>query len=359
MYLSYYSKPKPSFSNDLSNIQKEQGKIVTKKISHPRSFFNTDKKRHSFINIDSLSRYRTKLYRSTGGIDEQYTKFKIPKAQGGFREILAPSHHLKTQQKRIQEYLLKDCKFLAPNSVHGFVRNRNTLSSMRTHQNAGSRWFLKIDIKDFFPSITIDLVLDAMENIYPFYEMPSPRTLILPCFLENGTLPQGSPASPVLSNIAMVDKDIRIQEAFPTLTYTRYADDMMFSSKSHFDWQYVVRKLEVILLPFKIKRSKTRYGSCAGSNWNLGLMYNKDLDITVGYKQKKYIKNRVHNFYRDIQRKEELSSEEVWELDTELHAMAGLLAYYRYIEPEYFNNLIEKYKQEGKKELVYILGCEF
>ena len=60
-------------------------------------------------------------------------------------------------------------------------------------------------------------------------------------------------------------------------TYTRYADDILISKTIEFDWQEVVRQVQIILPPgLNIKSNKTRYGSSNGSNWNLGLMYNKD-----------------------------------------------------------------------------------
>ena len=358
MYISYYSKPQSSFTNDISSIEKTRDKIITK-VTDERPRTNNMKhiENGNAILLTRLS--RDYMARLEGSIDEQYTEFRIPKAKGGYRTILAPSDELKRLQKKIQTSIIKYAKFLAPNPVHGFVKYRNTLSAMKVHQDKGSRWFLKVDIKDYFPSITTQVVREALEEVYPFCAHSGTWDVILrPCFLEDGSLPQGSPASPVLTNIAMVSTDIDILEAFPTLTYTRYADDMLFSSPTHFDWRHVQNKLIEILgrKGLKIKESKTRYGNCNGSNWNLGLMYNKDLELTVGYKQKKLLKNRVHNLYRD---KPEGYGEDYWEWRSELASIAGTLGYYRYIEPEYFNNLINKYKDEGKEDLVEVLGCDF
>lgn len=162
--------------------RKARGKIVTKVTDEqPRTNNMEHIKNSSAILLKRLSiEYMNHL---EGSIDEQYTEFRIPKAKGGYRTILAPSDELKGLQKIIQTTIIRHAKFLAPNPVHGFVKHRNTLSAMKVHQDKGSRWFLKVDIKDYFPSITTQIVREALGEVYPFCAHSNTWEVILrPCF---------------------------------------------------------------------------------------------------------------------------------------------------------------------------------
>ena len=102
------------------------------------------------------------------------------------------------------------------------------------------------------------------------------------CFLNNG-LPQGTPISPFITNVMMIAIDHKISNTLRNFdnkrfVYTRYADDLLISCKIDFN-KDLVQKLVADTLsefnaPFGIKAEKTRYGSSAGRNWNLGLMLN-------------------------------------------------------------------------------------
>ena len=122
------------------------------------------------------------------------------------------------------------------------------------------------------------------------------------------------------------------------MCYTRYADDLLISKECKFDWQEVAQQAE-LLLPegMVLKHHKTRYGSCNGKNWNLGLMYNKDKQITVGHKQKHYIQCAYHNLYRDMPE----------DFNYQLRSLVGLFQYYKYIEPDYFIALEQKLNAKG------------
>ena len=96
--------------------------------------------------------------------------------------------------------------------------------------------------------------------------------------MYNGRLPQGSPISPLITNIMMIPIDLEIakwcREQKPHLVYTRYADDILISSEFNFKWHEVQLKLIEILkkfeTPFSLNAEKTRYGSSAGRNWKSG-----------------------------------------------------------------------------------------
>ena len=115
------------------------------------------------------------------------------------------------------------------------------------------------------------------------------------------------------------------------LVYTRYADDILISSRVSFDWETVQRDIQSILQNYEIKEEKTRYGSYNGRNWNLGLMYNNQGEITVGHAKKQLVKNMIHNYIT----KEEYKTPEYY------YKLIGIVGYCNYIEPQYFNKYME------------------
>ena len=151
------------------------------------------------------------------------------------------------------------------------------------------------------------------------------------CLLDN-TLPQGSPASPWLSNLAMLDTDHRIQKFLHDkgFTYTRYADDLLISHSYKFDDQAILSDIEKIINDTNhdlliINRDKVRFGSSAGRNWNLGVMLNKDNQMTVGHQKKKTLHAELNSMVTS-----ELN-EEPWS-QNEKQILQGKLAYLASIE---------------------------
>ena len=266
-----------------------------------------------------------------------YRTFQIPKRRGGFREICAPTDELKSLQTQVATLFTKSMKFLPHNAAHGFTRKRNCKTSLEVHQKYGARWFLKLDIKDFFPNTTFSQIVDAMKHVYPFCCLTERQMWLFAsvCTL-GGVTPQGAPTSPVITNLVMVAEDVRITEYCKAhkLTYTRYADDILISSKVSFDWETVQRDIQAILENYELKTEKTRYGSFNGRNWNLGLMYNNQNQITVGHAKKKLVKNLVHNY---LTKPEQQTQENFYHL-------IGLIGYCRYVEPDYFENYLEQIK---------------
>ena len=100
------------------------------------------------------------------------------------------------------------------------------------------------------------------------------ETICFYMFLED-KLPQGSPASPIMSNIYLLEFDYLLTELLRNLNkhfvYTRYADDILISSREMFGWREVVRLVEELLTPYDLtlNKDKIRYGSKNGRNWNL------------------------------------------------------------------------------------------
>lgn len=148
-------------------------------------------------------------------------------------------------------------------AAHGFVPGRSVATNAQVHLQAGAKVLVHFDIKDFFPSITQEMVVAALLRAGLPYDQASHIAYI--CTLE-GRLPQGAPTSPYLANIVAYRMDVRLAalaEQWAEATYTRYADDLTFG----FAWDvdrdtiYRLRKtVERILKEegFRLHRGKTR-----------------------------------------------------------------------------------------------------
>lgn len=196
-----------------------------------------------------------------------------------------------------------------------------------------------------------------MSMIFPFSEVVKvpegkenlEKALSL-AFLDGG-LPQGTPLSPALTCAFMIPIDHKLANAFATrqMVYTRYADDILVSSKVDFKYREVVNYINKVVredfgAPFMIKPEKTRYGSSSGRNWNLGVMLNADNEITIGHQKKKQFKAMINNYICDMQRGIQ------WDLN-DVQVFRGLMSYYEMIEPEYINHVIIEYNKKYRCNL--------
>lgn len=159
----------------------------------------------------------------------QYHNFYINKKSGGKRKIEAPSEKLKSYQQWIKEKILE--KIHISDHAMGFRRNYSILENAREH--VGKDLVINIDLKDFFPSIKYAQVFRIF--VYIGYTVEVAHLLTQLCTNSQNVLPQGSPASPIISNIVALKLDKRLKglaEKY-SCSYTRYADDITFSGKNN------------------------------------------------------------------------------------------------------------------------------
>jgi len=157
-----------------------------------------------------------------------YRSFSVPKRSGGVREINAPTAALKELQSWVVDKILKPAFPEVPECTSAYVPNRSILTHVMPHVEANQ--LLKLDIKDFFPSITTRVVFRIFQQLG--YTAAVSRTLAA-ITTVNDQLPQGSPSSPMLSNLAMTGFDLAVSQlcARTGLRYTRYADDLVLSGQ--------------------------------------------------------------------------------------------------------------------------------
>lgn len=291
---------------------------------------------------------------------ELYDSFHIPKKSGGLRKIDAPKEDLMLALRELKHIFERDCVALYHTSAFAYVPKRSTIDAIKHHQRNDSHWFCKLDFTNFFGRTTPEFVLRMMTDIFPFSEICKrsdgrrelTRALDL-CFLT-GTdpqhpqavgLPQGTPISPLLTNLMMIPIDHALTKQFrqKRMIYTRYADDLLVSSRQGFSaeevQQIVNRVLAYFHAPFTIKPEKTRYGSRAGSNWNLGVMLNKDNEITIGAQKKKHFHAMLNNYILDRR------NGSPWPLE-DIMQFRGLISYYLMVEETAIRQIIGRYDRK-------------
>jgi RNA-directed DNA polymerase len=254
------------------------------------------------IDLDLIKKYSNKELSSS-----HYRKFSILKKSGEKRLINAPVSELKTIQKLLS--IIIQCVFVPHESANGFIWDRSVVDNAKLH--IGKNYVFNLDIKDFFSSIEESMIIKCLENP-PFYlndkrnEIAQVITALccqsivveqLSCKMEwesvkRNVLPQGAPTSPVLSNIVCEKLDYLLSAVAKrfNLTYSRYADDITFSSM-HDVYQKegnFLNELERIITEqgFRIKKSKTRLQKKWDRQEVTGLIVNKKVNL-----RKKFIKD--------------------------------------------------------------------
>lgn len=281
-----------------------------------------------------------------------YYSFKIPKHSGGLRQIDAPLPALKAAQNDLKDIFTRHFHALYHTCAFAYIPGRSSLTALQRHQYNNSRFFLKEDCHDFFGSTTFDFVIKQLSHIFPFcIVLENPRgkeelsKAISVCFLNN-SLPQGTPISPMLTNLIMIPIDYEIAKYIRdnnlNMIYTRYADDMLFSKAVDFNntWRDFRKSILNIFklheAPYTLNAKKTRYGSSAGRNWNLGLMLNKDNEITVGHQKKKQLKVMLYSL---------LTSPKEWSA-SDAQSLQGTLAYHLMVEKDYTQKIVKQYEEK-------------
>lgn len=190
----------------------------------------------------SISRLRWFTYHREADTGTHYSRWTIPKRDGGARTITAP----KPQLKALQRWAMRNVFERLPvhGAAHGFLAARSIVSNAAVH--AGADVVIKLDIKDFFPTVTWRRVKGLLRKagvaeqpatLLALLATEPPRELVefrgQTLYVASGprALPQGAPTSPSITNAICLRMDRRMSGLARTLgfKYTRYADDLTFS----------------------------------------------------------------------------------------------------------------------------------
>ncbi len=250
---------------------------------------------------------------------KRYTEFKITKKSGAQRSIHSPVKGLKAIQKTLA-YVLH-CVYEPHKAAMGFVRDRSIVVNAQLH--AGRNYVYNIDLKDFFPSIDQARVWKTLQ-LKPFNLNKEFNTQVTPgdekqdsnrldianiiaslCCTEieverqnetgvwekvkRNVLPQGAPTSPVLTNIVCQKLDYLLSAVAKRfgLNYSRYADDITFSSMHNVyqSGSKFLKELHRIIAEqnFHIKESKTRLQKDGYRKEVTGLLVNEKVNVQQHY----------------------------------------------------------------------------
>lgn len=175
--------------------------------------------------------------------------------RGKKRHIFDPDFVLRAFQKRIRERLLD--RVVMPDSVHGFVPRRGCVTNATAHLESSA--LIRMDIKDFFPSITPDRVFGLMMKVFGLN--PRAAWLVTRLCTHKNHLAQGLPNSPIISNMIARKIDIRLGALAESmdLKYTRYADDMYISGELRNPCDMIMERMKTIITEegFKVNDKKT------------------------------------------------------------------------------------------------------
>lgn len=273
-------------------------------------------------------------------IDNCYNTFSIPKRSGGTREISAPNDELKSIQKRLAFLLQKyryeiwETQDISPNIAHAFEKGKGIITNARIHRN--KRYVLNIDLVDFFGSIHLGRIIGYFEKNKNFKMSHEVATVLAQLCCYKGKLPQGAPTSPVISNMICEILDFKLLQVAKKyhLDYTRYADDLTFSTND----KTFVEKYELFFnsvhgairhAGFEINDKKTRLLYRDSRQTVTGLVVNKKISVD-------------HRYYKDTRAMAyRLYTTGTFEINGEAGTLAQLEGRFAFINQlDKYNNII-------------------
>lgn len=237
-----------------------------------------------------------------------YITFEIPKKNNGTRTINAPLDDLKEIQKKLAIVLSSYQKTIwTENKIHskishGFEKGKGIITNAEAHRN--KRYLLNVDLENFFDSFHFGRVCGYFEKNRYFMLPHEVAVVIAQLVCYGGRLPQGAPSSPIITNLICQALDIKILSLARKykMDYTRYADDLSFSTNNK---NFVeckdefVRELYQIIEQqgFSINEKKTRLQYRDSKQVVTGLVVNKKVNVErMYYKETRAMANHLYKY---------------------------------------------------------------
>lgn len=273
----------------------------------------------------------------------RYKVYSIPKrAPGKFRKIAQPAREVKALQYWVMRNVLS--KLPIHPAAKAYCNGLNIVDNVRPHVQ--NRFLLKLDFKDFFPSIRDNDFKRFLAKEAPIYTSDDSELLTSILFWKpketrSLCLAIGAPSSPMLSNILLCDFDRAVSRfcAEMDISYTRYADDLSFSAQT----SGLLAKAEELVVELcnksqsprlELNSEKTVRVSKKRARRVTGLVLTNDGHVSLGRDTKREIRAGVHHFVTNRLSREEIVS------------LRGTLAYVNSVEPEFVDRLRARYGDE-------------
>ena len=224
----------------------------------------------NLLKTNDIKKVKKTLYYLSNNLDANYISFEIPKKNGSFRTIYEPSNLLKTVQRNI----LKTA----------YQKGISLVDNAKVHIN--KKIILKLDIKDFFPSINFNMVYNTCfnETLYP----KKIGILLTNICMYNNELPQGTPTAAYISNLILRNFDEEIGKYCDNLniSYTRYSDDLTFSGDFNPKDLIVIIRNMLKKYHFRLNYDKIRVINSSKRQLVTGIVVNEKLSIKKEIKKK-------------------------------------------------------------------------
>ena len=290
---------------------------------------------------------RIELYNLIRTAPHRYKVYKIPKRSGkGDRLIAQPTPELKTLQRWVA------ANILSKYPIHHAAVAYRPLIGIKDNAKLHSRqeYLLKMDFQDFFPSINAqDFSLHTEKYAPQLREDISVLQHILfrkPKRSDDFILSIGAPSSPLVSNTILYDFDetIGIYAKERKIVYTRYADDLIFSTNERGalreTYEHVKAVCKQLQYPgLTLNFDKTVFSSRKWNRTVTGLVLTNDQNVSIGWGKKRELRIQIHHYLMN-----KLSPMEIANL-------RGYLAFVRDVEPALFEKFKNKVPIEQRKDL--------
>ncbi|HAS6173972.1 TPA: RNA-directed DNA polymerase [Vibrio vulnificus] len=273
-----------------------------------------------------------------------YARFTIPKKDGSQRLIYQPSMAIRALQKVVYDSILDELP--VHDACYAYRKGRSLKDHANVHKN--SKYLLRIDLKDFFESITRSDIEkycnDSVSKVFPLFD-DDDFNLMINIICRKDTITIGSVTSPSLSNSICYNLDEKISRLSHShgVRYTRYADDMFFSTTNKNVLRIIQKGVSSIIKNLEypkltINNKKTRHSSKKNRMSVTGVVITVDKKLSIGRDKKRFIRGQVYNW-------KNLNPEEK-------SYLSGYLSFVKSVEPSYINRLCDKYSSQVIQEIL-------
>ena len=289
-----------------------------------------------FMPEDELLRFALTMPR-------RYKKYKILKRNGvDMRLIAQPSK----ESKFIQRMIVNELRNSLPVHHAATAYEKGTGIRLNALRHLNSRYLLKMDFKNFFPSITPELFFEVAKSIGEDFITLDKLFLEHALFFRSTRRSRlrmsiGAPSSPFLSNFVMSNFDAAMMKlcVAKNISYTRYADDLTFSTNEKnalFDIPKIVASFLAshCFKKIRINSTKTVFSSKRFNRHVTGVVLTNDNELSIGRARKREIASLINSFKFG-----KLTADAIMRL-------AGLIAHAHHIEPEFIVRMKLKYTDE-------------